>query len=169
MAQDLYLREADGNHIILHQREKYSDVQVVPLDADRKLQRDGGVMEDTELSGLVRGFLNQKDEGKCTLGTVYDKRKLAELTAELTDDLGIKLETLATMVIVQMARINASMDDVESGEAFGTHDNMNGILFALSTLGISCEMRWNAERDHYIGVDIAGKTFYVSSAEGDRK
>ena len=39
MAQDLYLREADGNHIILHQREKYGDVQVVPLDAERKLRR----------------------------------------------------------------------------------------------------------------------------------
>ena len=169
MAQDLFLREADGNHIILHQHEKYGDVQIVPLDADRKLRRGGGVMEDMELSGMVRGFLNRQGEGKCTLGTVYDKRKLAELMAELTDDLGIKLETLAVRVTGLMSRINASMEDVESEGAFGTHDQVSGILYALSTLGIPCDTRWNAEKDHYIGVDIAGKTFYVNSgtAAGD--
>ena len=60
MELDLYLREADGNHIILHQREKYDDVQVVPLDAERKLRRGGAVVTDTELSGMVRGFLSRQ-------------------------------------------------------------------------------------------------------------
>ena len=169
MELDLYLREADGNHIILHQREKYGDVQVVPLDADRQLRRGGAVMADMELSGMVRGFLNQQGAEKCTLGTAYDKRKLAELTAELADDLGIKLETLAVRVTGLMDRINASLEDAESEGAFGAHDQISGILYALSTLGIPCDTRWNAEKDHYIGVDIAGKTFYVNSgtAAGD--
>ena len=59
MAQALYLRESDENYIILNQREQYGEVQIAQMKRNEGLQ-GGGVMEDTELSGLVRGFLNRQ-------------------------------------------------------------------------------------------------------------
>ena len=62
MAQALYLREADGNRLILNQIGEYGEVQIVPLNQNRELVRGGTVISDKELSRLVREFLDSDRE-----------------------------------------------------------------------------------------------------------
>ena len=64
MAEALYLREADGNHLILNQRDKYDEIQIVSLNQNRELRRGGAVISDKDLAGLVRGFLDGQDAEK---------------------------------------------------------------------------------------------------------
>ena len=99
-----------------------------------------------------------------------NKGELAKTMAELTDNLGIKLETIAVRVTGLMGEINITLEasnagTQESKDVFGAHDRMDGILYTLGTLGIPCEVRWNAEKDRYTAVEIAGKTFYVGGGK----
>ena len=63
MAQALYLREADGDYIILNQREQYGNVQIVLMKRNKGLQR-GGVITGEELFRLALECLNRQSAEK---------------------------------------------------------------------------------------------------------
>ena len=101
-----------------------------------------------------------------------NKVALAKTMAELTGNLGIKLETIAVRVTGLMGAMNASMEasnagTQESKDAFGAHDRMDGILYTLSILGIPCEAQLNDKKNRYIAVEIAGETFYVDGGAAE--
>ena len=63
MAQALYLRDAEGNLVILNQREQYGDVQIALFNRDRELKR-GGVITGEELFRLALECLNRQSAEK---------------------------------------------------------------------------------------------------------
>ena len=150
MAEALYLREADGNHLILNQRDKYDEIQIVSLNRNRELRRGGGTMSDKDLSGLVRDFLNfQKSDESETVLTIES----IELTERVRDRLGKRM-------VYWMTRSN-------QGGCLNADDLLRGMENALEILGIPFKEHWDGENDLYIGIDIAGKTFYSESGDGN--
>ena len=78
--------------------------------------------------------------------------------AEITDCLWDKLELIAAELANLMRESNRFPDTVEAYEA---QDHINGVLSALTILGIPYKVFWQGERDTYTGVEIAGRTFCV--------
>ena len=145
MAEALYLREADGNHLILNQRDKYDEVQIVSLNRNRELRRGGGIMSDKDLAGLVRGFLDGQDDEKSKTVQSFD----------LTDGDRARLGN----------RIADLMTRSNKGGCVNADDILTGMENALEILGIPFKEHWDGENDLYIGIDIAGKTFYSESGD----
>ena len=145
MAEAIFLREADGNHLILNQRDKYDEVQIVSLNRNRELQRGGGVISDKNLAGLVRGFLDGQDAEKSKIVQSFD----------LTDGDRARLGN----------RIADLMTRSNQGGCLNADDLLRGMENALEILGIPFKEHWDGENDLYIGIDIAGKTFYSESGD----
>ena len=140
MAQALYLRESDENYIILNQREQYGEVQIAQMKRNEGLQ-GGGVMEDTELSGLVRGFLNRQGGMNITV----TESMLNELGAYMT----------ATMRYINYAQ--------KSGNLRNETLHRWKLLSAarvLETLGIPYQ-RELTEQGEYVSATICDATFPV--------
>ena len=142
MAQALYLRESDENYIILNQREQYGEVQIALMKRNKGLQRGGGVMEDTELSGLVRGFLNRQSGMNITV----TESMLNELGDALSRELG------------DMNLYAKRRDENRRREALRGCCGMEKVL---RILGISTETVQRKEDNRYIAVKIGDVTFPV--------
>ena len=141
MAQALYVRELDENYIILNQRERYGEVQVALMKRNKGLQRGGGVMEDTELSALVRGFLNRQGGMNITLTESMLNKIGAYMAATMRDinyaqkSGNLRNETLHRWKLLSAARV-------------------------LETLGIPYQ-RELTKQGEYVSVTICDATFPV--------
>ena len=138
MAQALYLRESDENYIILNQREQYGEVQIAQMKRNEGLQ-GGGVMEDTELSGLVRGFLNRQSGMNITV------------TESMLNEIGAYMAT--------------TMRDINYAQKSGNLRNetlhrwkLLSAARVLETLGIPYQ-RGLTGRGEYVSATICGVTF----------
>ena len=143
MAQALYIREGDGNHIILNQRERYSEVQIAQMKRNEGLQ-GGGVMEDTELSGLVRGFLNRQSGMNITV------------TEAMLNELGGALADILLFMNVYAKRCD---DMAYQRELHGCC----AVEKVLRILGISVEIVQREEDGYYTAAKIGEKTFPVET------
>ena len=139
MAQALYLSESDENYIILNQREQYGEVQIALMKRNKGLQRGGGVMEDTELSGLVRGFLNRQGGMNITV------------TESMLNEIG--------------AYMAATMRDINYAQKSGNLRNetlhrwkLLSAARVLETLGIPYQRELTG-RGEYVSATICGVTF----------
>ena len=141
MAQALYLRETDGSRIILNQREQYGEVQIAQMKGNEGLQ-GGGVMEDTELSGLVRGFLNRQSGMNITV----TESMLNELGDALSREFG------------DMNLYAQRRDENRYREALRGCCGMEKVL---RILGISTETVQRKEDNRYAAVKIGDATFPV--------
>ena len=89
---------------------------------------------------------------------------LAKKCARLTENLPYKVNRLGEVLVTQMETANKESGQM-SYKAMETYGRINGVLDALSILGIPHEIHWQGERDKYISIDIAGKPFYVNNTE----
>ena len=142
MAQALYLSESDENYIILNQREQYGEVQIALMKRSKGLQRGGGVMEDTELSGLVRGFLNRQGGMNITV------------TESMLNELGDALSR-------ELGDMNLYAKRRDEDAYLKALRGCCGMEKVLRILGISTETVQRKEDNCYTAVKIGNATFPV--------
>ena len=104
------------------------------------------------------------------MADISQYKDLNLVMAAMTDKLADKLERMGQELVNSMNESNRFPDTVEAYEA---EDHINGVLAALTILGIPYKVLWQGERDTYTGVEIAGRMFYagdsVREAEECRK